>query len=112
MIAVFFNQKCRVTKTKPVGHSSLKFGREGKCVRLIRVDPQDTGDARSPVNAVDMLPIAQAMGAKFILRLTINVVPGRSSRTKIMAFRHGITATGMTRNLPTRKRCEGAGAGA
>ena len=111
MTAVFLNQQCRVAKTKPVGHSTFKFGREGKCVRLICVDPQDTGDARSPVNPVDMLPIAQVMGEKFIRRLTINVVLERSSRTKIMAFRRGITASGMMRNLPSCAHRESAGVG-
>lgn len=112
MIAAFRNQKCPDAKTKRVGHSAFKLGREGKCVTLIGVHPQDTGDARGPVKAVGKPSIAQVMGAKFILRLTINVVLGRSSRTKIMSFRNGIAATGMTRNLPTRKRREGAGAGA
>jgi hypothetical protein len=95
MSAAFRNQKCPDAKTKRVGHSAFKLGREGKCVTLIGVHPQDTGDARSRVNAVGKLPIAQMMGADFILRSTINVELERSSRTKVMAFRRGITATDM-----------------
>ncbi len=111
MNAVFLNQKCRVAKTKCVGHFAFRFGREGKCVRLIGIHPQDTGDARSAVNTVDMLAIAQVMGAKFILRLTINVVFERYSRTKIMAFQRRITAAGIMPRSPTSKNGKGAGTG-
>lgn len=95
MSGAFLNQRRCVAKTKRVGHAAFKFGREGKCVTLICVHLQDSGDARSPVKAVGKPSISQVMGANFIRQLTISSVLRRSSRTKIMGFRRGITATEM-----------------
>jgi hypothetical protein len=112
MIAAFRNQKCPDAKTKRVGHSAFKLGREGKCVRLIGVHPQDTGDAMSRASMVGMPPAAQARALTPILRITMNVAPVQRSQLETMTFQNGIIVAGMTRDLPSCARREGAGAGA
>ncbi|WP_142847980.1 hypothetical protein [Telmatospirillum sp. J64-1] len=61
------------------------------------------GNPESWIRAAEAQPDGKAAGEAFTARLTIDVTPELRGRIKVAAFRRGITASDMLRDLLARE---------
>ena len=61
------------------------------------------GDPERWIKAADTPPGGKAVGEAFTARLTIDITPELRGRIKIAAFRRGVTASDMLRELLERE---------